>query len=188
MRKHKGVNADDIFRSDRHDLKKQTLISVLRNPDELFLIIRITGFLTALPVLIRVKSIQDVVRIITPEKGRVTRSPLTLDRVIYLCGRLLRIFQRHRYKYSCLKRSLLLYHFLRYYRVPVEINFGVKWGNEGLTGHSWLTLHNDLYLETKAKADQFTHFFSLPGECTDLPDYGEPPEDGFPSLKDVSFD
>jgi len=165
------------FLGKGHDLRKQTLITVLKSPDELFLILRITGFLGALPMLIRFKSIQEVVRTITPEKRGVTRSPLTLERVIYLCERLLRIFQKYRYKYSCLKRSLLLYHFLRYYQIPVEINFGVMWADGGLTGHSWLTLNNDLYLEPKAKVDQFTHIFSLPGENI-----------GFPDHKDVSFD
>ncbi len=162
-----------------------TLIAVLKNPDELFLILRITGFLLALPVLIRFNSIQDVVGRITPEKTGVIRSPLTLDRVLYLCDRVLRIFQRHRYKYSCLKRCLLFYHFLRYYQVAVKINFGVKWLDAGLTGHSWLTLDNEPYLEPPGKPDQFTHFFSLPGGPDDLFDREDPQS---PSLEDVSFD
>ena len=169
-------------------MRIQTLLAALKNPAELLLIVRITGFLAALPVLIRVKSIQGVVRAITPEKGCAVRSPLTLERVIYLCQRLLRIFQRHHYNYSCLKRSLLLYHFLRYYQVPVEINFGVKWADDGLTGHSWLTLHDDIYLEPLGKAEQFTQFFALPGEYAGGSGLGETPEEEFPSLEDVSFD
>ena len=160
----------------------------MKNPDELFLILRITVFLTALPALIRLKSIQDVVRTITPEKTGEIRSPLTLDRVLYLCDRVLRIFQRHRYKYSCLKRSLLLYHFLRYYQFAVVINFGVKWMDAGLTGHSWLTLDNEPYLEPPGKPDQFTHFFSLPGDSDDLSDREDPQAVDSPSLEDVSFD
>lgn len=150
----------------------------MKNPYELLLILRITGFVMILPGLIRFNSIQDVVRKITPAKGRVIRRPLTLDRVIYLCGRVLRIFQRHRYNYSCLKRSLLLYHFLRYYQVPVEIGFGVKWMDDDLTGHSWLILHGDVYLEPAGKAEQFTRFIVLPaGSAGELS-----------SLEDISFD
>ncbi|MEN8209899.1 MAG: lasso peptide biosynthesis B2 protein, partial [Candidatus Fermentibacteria bacterium] len=122
------------------------------------------------------------------EKAGEIRSPLTLDRVVYLCERVLRIFQRHRYKYSCLKRSLLLYHFLRYYQVSVVINFGVKWMDAGLTGHSWLTLDEAPYLEPPGKPDLFTHFFSLPGDPDDLPDREEPQAADSPSLEDVSFD
>ena len=176
-----------MYRGDAADkisgMRKETLTAALRNPEELILIFRIAGFLTALPMRLKRKGIEELVEAITPRASRPVKSPLTLDRIEYLCQRILRIFQRHRYDYSCLKRSLLLYHFLRYYRVPVSICFGVRWAGENLTGHSWLVLDGEPYLEPEGKPGQFTHFFTLPREAG----AGEASED-HPSLEDIPFD
>jgi hypothetical protein len=68
--------------------------------------------------------------------------------------------------------------------VPVRINFGVKWIDEKLTGHSWLTLDSELYLEPEEKVRQFTSFFSLPLE----PEGGGPDEEDLSKLDKMIFD
>lgn len=47
---------------------------------------------------------------------------------------------------TCLKRSLILYKFLREKGVEVRINIGVKGDSEKIYGHAWLTLDGKLYL------------------------------------------
>lgn len=169
-------------------MKIKTFLSILGNPTEFFLIIRITGFLFALPARLRFNTVHNIVSVITPKKTVGIGRPLTLDRVIYICETILRELHRIRYRYSCLRRSLLLYHFLRYYQVPVLINFGVKWEGERLTGHSWLTLDDELYLEPEEKASQFTRLFSLPTERAEAIAGEKPLEGELSKLNEAAFD
>lgn len=171
-----------------YQLKTKTFLKIFSNPKEFFLIIRITAFLAALPFGLRINRIQDLVSKITPTRTAGITHPLTLDRIIYLCDRLIRIFTRFGYHYSCLRRCLLLYHFLRCYRVPVSISFGAKWKGDELTGHSWLTLDRELYLENEDKADQFTPFFSLPLDPEDIKAGGKSIEEDLSNLDRMSFD
>ena len=143
-------------------MKAKTAKSLLKNPSEFSLIIRIAAFLLLLPFMIRFLRIQTLVERITPGRTRSLEKSLTMERVIYLCERLLRLARKVGISFSCLRRSIVLYHFLRAYGVPVVINFGAKWAGDALTGHSWLTLDGAVYLDTPGKVEQFVPFFSLP--------------------------
>jgi hypothetical protein len=68
-------------------------------------------------------------------------------------------------KGACLKRSLLLYYFLRQKGVPVVINIGVTKENGNLIGHSWLTLDGNLYCE-KSDVERFSCVLSHPSSNT----------------------
>lgn len=63
---------------------------------------------------------------------------------------------------ACLKRSLILYHFLRKEGLPVVINIGVAKEDGSLIGHSWLTLNNVPYYETREHAERFNVVLSYP--------------------------
>lgn len=59
------------------------------------------------------------------------------------------------YRATCLKRALLLYHFLKKIGINVVICFGVKFNEnliskdkkENLDGHAWLLLDGEIFLE-----------------------------------------
>ena len=72
--------------------------------------------------------------------------------------------------------------------MPVSINFGVKWEDEKLTGHSWLTLNHELYLENAEKVSQFTPFFSLPLKPEDTGTGGVSLEEDLSKLDKMAFD
>jgi hypothetical protein len=58
-------------------------------------------------------------------------------------------------KGACLKRSLILYHFLCKEGLQVAINIGVAKEGGDLIGHSWLTLDGAPYYETREHAERF---------------------------------
>jgi len=112
--------------------------------------------------MIRALKIQNLMRKVTPAKQQPLKDSLTADRVMYLCERMLRLFQRAGYKYSCMRRSIVLYHFLRSYGIAVIIHFGAKWDGPALAGHSWLTLGEKILLDNQENVGQFSLFFSFP--------------------------
>lgn len=112
--------------------------------------------------MIRALKIQNLMCKVTPVKQRPLKDSLTADRIMYLCERMLRLFQETGYKYSCMRRSIVLYHFLRSYGIAVIIHFGAKWDGPRLTGHSWLTLGEKILLDNQENVGQFSLFFSFP--------------------------
>ena len=62
------------------------------------------------------------------------------------------------YRSTCLKRSLVLYHFLRRFGINVHVCFGVKYNEKApdeeekkkLEGHAWLLYKGNIFLEKKA--------------------------------------
>ncbi|UCF04768.1 MAG: lasso peptide biosynthesis B2 protein [bacterium] len=152
--------------------KGRAIISLLKNPAEFVLSLRITFFLSVLPLMLKIFSVRSIVHRITPRRERCISTRLTIGRVVYLCEGILDYMQRFGYRFSCLRRSLLLYRFMRYYGEPVVINFGVKWEADQLMGHSWLTLEGKTFREPPGKVEQFTHFFSIPLTGTGSPGEG----------------
>jgi hypothetical protein len=132
--------------------------------------------------------IQDLVAKITPRDPAAPRRRMDPARVSYLCERSLARLERFGYRTSCLRRCLVIYHFLRVEGVPVTINFGALWEGDTLKGHSWLTLDGALYLETQDKVDQFVHFFSLPSTGADEAQKEALGGKGFKDLGQVHFD
>jgi hypothetical protein len=74
------------------------------------------------------------------------------------------------YKNKCLKRSLILYYYLRKLGMNVHICFGVRHNSqtlngkskEKLEGHAWLLYNGDIFLETniaETKTYKMTYCF-----------------------------
>ncbi len=135
---------------------------MVKNRTELFLVIRIAGFCVALLGMMRTLGIRELVEKITPLDVRRKDGFPAADRIMYLCERMMRLLQRAGYKYTCLRRSMVMYHFLRLSGTPVSINFGAMWIGENLTGHSWLSLGGDVLFDRPENVSGFVHFFSLP--------------------------
>lgn len=92
------------------------------------------------------------------------RDPHRLQKTVGFVDTLIRyrIFQRYG---KCLMRSLILFRFLRRQGWPVEIQFGVRKTAEGLadiTGHSWLVLDGEPFLEADSQQKTFVTTYTYP--------------------------
>lgn len=143
-------------------MKLKNAASIVTSPRELFLTLRIFIFMISIPLMLKYMKIQSLVSCIDPRRSHKLSDRISIERVIYLCNRIQDMLRERGLKYTCLRRSLLLFHFLRYYGQKVVINFGIKWKGNDLTGHSWLTLDGEPYLEPEGKPGKFTFVFSLP--------------------------
>ena len=74
-------------------------------------------------------------------------------------------------KNTCLRRSLVLYHFLRKLGINVFVCFGVRYNErlsdreakKKLEGHAWLLYHGDIFLERNAEvAKTYTMTYCFP--------------------------
>lgn len=169
-------------------MKRATIKTFARHPRELVLVARIILFILFFPLSLRLFRIQDLVAKITPRGPATPRRQMDPARVAYLCEQSSARLERFGYRRSCLKRCLVIYHFLRAEGVPVTINFGALWEGDALKGHSWLTLDGALYLETQDKVDQFVYFFSLPPTEADGARNKAVDGKGYKDLGQVHFD
>jgi len=111
---------------------------------DICLFIRIARFIAILPFLLRFSQLSSILRLSFP--GRVKIEPLLIQeeekRKIIKFTDFLLGFRAPIFRSTCLKRSLVLFKFLREIGVNVVINFGVsKYQTEEKLklGHAWLT-------------------------------------------------
>jgi hypothetical protein len=62
----------------------------------------------------------------------------------------------------CLLRCLVLYRYCRRQALPASIHFGVKQGEDGLQGHSWVSLHGAPLFETGEMLRSYTGIYTYP--------------------------
>jgi hypothetical protein len=62
----------------------------------------------------------------------------------------------------CLLRCLVLYRYCRRQAIPLSIHFGVKQGEDGLQGHSWVSLHGAPLFETGEMLRSYTSIYAYP--------------------------
>ena len=125
--------------------------------EEVQLFIQIFLLVTILPPLVKLLSVPRLMKVLTPRDLKVYKNldPETAkEKVVkftdYVLGRNFWI-----YKTKCLKRSLVLYHFLRKLGIDVQICFGVRYNEDipdrevekKLEGHAWLLYNGNIFLE-----------------------------------------
>lgn len=66
-----------------------------------------------------------------------------------------------RWSGRCLRRSLVLWAWLRLHGVDAEVHFGVRREGKALTGHAWLTCGGDLIAEPPATLEEHVSFGRL---------------------------
>jgi hypothetical protein len=140
---------------------KMIIVRKIRNNlgsfKELELFIRIFLLVTILPLLLKFLQISRLMKMLTPTDLKAQKN-LSLaeyrDKVVkytdYILGLNFWI-----YKTTCLKRSLVLYHFLRKSGINVHVCFGVRYkeglllgeGKKELEGHAWLLYNGNIFLE-----------------------------------------
>jgi len=129
--------------------------------EEVGLFLKIFLLITILPVLVKLMTVPRLMKILTPQKSKLngTRDVDNIrDKIekytLYILSRDFWI-----YKNICLKRSLVLYHFLRKYGMYVTVCFGVRFKNERpggteerkMEGHAWLLRNGAFFLEKNAE-------------------------------------
>lgn len=120
--------------------------------------------LVFLPAKIRRQSLPELLKGIDPGVAAARAGQAKLDKTVGFIDSLLkyRVFLRYG---TCLLRSLVLFRFLRLQGWPVEISFGVKKTGEGqtdITGHSWLTLTGQPFLEAEQQEGAYTTTYHYP--------------------------
>ena len=135
------------------------------------LFIRIFLLITLLPAMVRLFSLPMLMKMLTPRDLRVCKDQdsESRDKIVkfadYLLNRNFWIFRS-----TCLKRSLILYHFLRKLGINLHVCFGVKYNGKlpdrktqkKLEGHAWLFYNGNIFLERNAevtKTYKLTYFF-----------------------------
>ncbi len=136
----------------------------LKHPRDLWLFLRILTLLILLPGQIRRRSLPGLLARLDPGVAPGPRDQALLEKTSGFIDSLLRyrIFRRYG---RCLLRSLVLFRFLRGQGWPVEVHFGVRKTAEGLadiTGHSWLVLDGEPFLEDESQRDSFATTFRYP--------------------------
>lgn len=150
-------------------------IKRLKNPSDLWLFLQILSMLTLLPWQIRRLSLPELLSKLSAGVSPSRRDEERLRKTVGFVDSLLkyRFFQRYG---TCLLRSLVLFKFLRRQGWPVELHFGVrKAGADAvrdrissqpvhfdITGHSWLVLMGEPFLEDRGHAAEFATTYRFP--------------------------
>ena len=136
---------------------------------EVKLFIQILSLLTVLPLLVKLLSLPRLMNVLTPGDLRQHKNQ-DIEKVVKFTDYILSC-NLWIYKSTCLKRSLVLYHFLRKFGINVHICFGVKYDEKlpdrepqkrKLEGHAWLLRNGDIFLERNvemAKTYKVTYCF-----------------------------
>jgi len=124
-----------------------------RSAAEVRLFVRMLALATVLPLLLRRLSVPRLLQLLTP-RARVG-TPAGTERVERLVGYSNIILYRRFWVYrpNCLKRSLLLYYFLRQAGYEVQLYLGVQPtaldGEKG--GHAWLMYRGEPFQEPQSE-------------------------------------
>ena len=124
---------------------------------EVLLFFKIIILILLLPIFFKLFSLQKIIKLFTPTDSDVSKranTKITKDKLVKFTDYILNKNIKTRDN-SCLKRSLILYHFLRKMGINVSICFGVKYNEHSnekdkknmLTGHAWLTYNGKIFLE-----------------------------------------
>ncbi|GIW46955.1 MAG: hypothetical protein KatS3mg078_0832 [Deltaproteobacteria bacterium] len=137
------------------------LNSNFNSVEEVILFFRIFLLITFLPLLTRFLSVPRLMKVITPRNLKVCKNldeETRIEKLVKFTNYVLS-FNFWIYKNTCLKRSLVLYHFLRRSGINVHICFGVRYKDrlpdtekkKKLEGHAWLLYNGDIFLESNTE-------------------------------------
>jgi len=141
--------------------KIKSAAQLVKSLGDLWLMIRIAGFIFSLPLLLRGLKLPRLMSWLTP--GRPGRYSLELREKITAYTLTLLNQDLWMFRRSCLKQGLTLYHFLPQAGQRVQIAFGVeKSADNVLNGHCWLEIAGQVYLEGEAAREKYTLTYRYP--------------------------
>lgn len=131
-----------------------------RSPSDLFLFFEVFYFALLLQNKLKQHNLEELLEKITPSRQRSITVYRTRRIVVFVNWWLSRNFWE--FRPTCLKRSLLLFHFLRREGIPVKIHYGISKNGDKLEGHSWLTLEKSPFLEDGLTGEKYKETFVYP--------------------------
>ncbi len=147
---------------DRPDCVMKRIRENFRSFEDICLFSQIFFLVTTLPVVLKLFSLPRFMKLFTPRSMNVYEGfdmEESKSKVIkftdYVLSR-----KYLMYKNICLRRSLVLYYFLRKLGVNVNICFGVRYNkrqpvvstHKKLEGHAWLLYNGEIFLERNTEA------------------------------------
>jgi len=133
----------------------------IKNPKDFWLLLEIIGLALLLPLLLRYLRFPELLQLLGKKPARLPETDYQNRQ-----AEKVRLFTNfvlgHRFAgtKTCLKRSLVLYHFLRKIGLDVEIELGITRQESGLIGHSWLTCNGLPYPEPEPGLDFYQTILS----------------------------
>lgn len=124
---------------------------------DILLFVQIFSFITLLPLIVKYMTVPGMMKMLTPKNGnekiKINSDHQQVKIEKYTDYILSMNFWM--YKVICLKRSLVLYHFLRKFYIDVHVCFGVRFEKammpgmavKEIEGHAWLLYKGQVFLE-----------------------------------------
>jgi hypothetical protein len=141
--------------------------------EDVWFFTQILFLVTILPLMLRLFSLPKLMKMFTPRDLKVYESfdieELKCKVIKFTDYVLSRKYLRC--KNTCLRRSLVLYYFLRKFGINVTMRFGVRYNEmqpashtqKKLDGHAWLLYNREIFLERNAKVTKnFKMTYSFP--------------------------
>ena len=139
----------------------------IRRPADLWLCLRVLGWLCLVTVLLRWVRLPLLLSWLTPTRMRKKNISARVDKIVSLTDTCLAVWPG-RSNGRCLSRSLTLYRLLRESGLPVVVNFGLMPSGKKAVGHCWLSLEDDEdcrpVFENQEPGDRFINMLRHPGQ------------------------
>lgn len=136
-------------------LRNRIPVSMSGHPLPLWLRLEIRLVSCFVPFLNYLCSPQRAAQLLNPRRRRKPpRDSFPVDLVCYL-GCLLKrtLFMRNQY---CIRRSYLLYRYLRLYAAPAILNIGLR-GDTREQGHCWVTVNGEVFYDDSEPDKEYSH-------------------------------
>ena len=131
---------------------------------DLRLLIAITAWATAMPVLVRLLKLETLLKLLTPVNRSQIPQQEDVQRAIRYTNLVLGCHPL--VPNTCMMRSLVLYRILRELGLSVTIHFGVRKADQGLGGHCWLTQTQWAGFSFEDGVGQFVVMYAFPPAST----------------------
>ncbi len=139
-----------------------------RSFEDIWLFCQVLILVTTLPIMLRVLSLPKLMKFFTPRSIKVYER-LEIEKLKYKLIKFTDYVLSRKYlmcKNTCLRRSLVLYHFLCKFGIDVTLCIGVRYkemqlassSQKELEGHAWLVNNGDIFLE---KNEEITKSYKI---------------------------
>ena len=135
-------------------------LQLVRSPGDLLLLLQLTGFALAVPILLRLR-LATLSRLLEPRRRPQGADPERVRQIVALVSAVLWA-GRPVTRVSCLPRGLTHYFFLRRVGLDVSLAFGMGREGETYAGHCWLVVEGEPFLEREDPRLRYGELYRLP--------------------------
>jgi Transglutaminase-like superfamily len=141
--------------------KPRNLFEWFPTTSHLFLFLRIFLWVQAVPFLYKLLSLPTLLNILTPRNKivlKITPELLARGEIMHrYCTRILRENPENMGK-MCLRRSLVMYRFLRMSGIAAVFYVGVRKEEQELKGHAWIEINGEYFMNRESHIKYFVTF------------------------------